>query len=78
MTQLKWLVLMGAAAFVICTGMSLFLPPPPNPARHAALAIEERMPIPADTQALLKRACTTAIRMRPAGLSTAVCGRLRR
>ena len=48
---------MSALGFVFCAGISLFMPPPPNPVASPTLAIGARLAVPAQTQALLKRAC---------------------
>ena len=48
---------MSALGFVFCGVLSLFLPAPPNPASSPALSIQAKLVVPAETQALLKRAC---------------------
>ena len=57
MPTFKWIALMSMVGFVFCGVFSVFLPPPPNPVTSPALAIGSRLAVPAETQALLKRAC---------------------
>ena len=57
MPTFKWIAFMSALGFALCGALSLFMPPPPNPLTSPALSINARLAVPADTQALLKRAC---------------------
>ena len=57
MPTFKWIALMSAVGFAFCGVLSLFMPPPPNPAVAPSLSINARLDVPPAVQALVKRAC---------------------
>ena len=57
MPTFKWIALMSLMGFAFCGAISLFLPLPPNPATLSSSSIGARLEVPAEMQALLKRAC---------------------
>ena len=57
MPTFKWFALISALGFAFCGAISLFMPAPPNPVKPSELSIGARLAVPANTRALLKRAC---------------------
>lgn len=57
MPTFKWIALTSVMGFAFCGGISFWLTPPANPVTPSSLSINARLAVPAETQALLKRAC---------------------
>ena len=57
MLMFKWILTTVVIGFVCCAGLSLVMPPPPNPTGPASQSIESRMEVPPGVLGTLKRSC---------------------